>query len=73
MKFLDDFIEPEEYVFGFGKHRGMTYLDVREIDPWYIQWCAESIEWFKLTPDEKEYVDELVDEQSGPTDELDFN
>lgn len=53
-------IDPEEYVFTFGKYKGDFYGDVREKDCTYIQWCDDNLHWFNLPDDEREYIDELV-------------
>jgi hypothetical protein len=35
-------------VLGFGKYKGQTIKDVIRVDPDYILWCVDNIEWFEL-------------------------
>jgi hypothetical protein len=56
-------IDPDEYVFTFGKYKGKFYGDIREQWPQYIQWCDDALDWFNLPDDEREYIDELVAEE----------
>lgn len=35
-------------VFVFGKYKGKSVSQVLDINPRYVQWCLETIEWFKL-------------------------
>ena len=41
---------------GFGKYRGNTVKKVLNHDPSYITWCLESIEWFDMSDQDREYV-----------------
>lgn len=59
----NEFIDPDEYVFNFGKYKGEFYGDVRDKVPQYIQWCDDNLHWFKLSDEEREYIDELVLDQ----------
>jgi len=57
-------IDPSTFAFNFGKYRGQQYNDVIGIDPFYIQWCSESIEWFTLPPDDQAELDALCDKET---------
>lgn len=57
----NNFIDTKNYTFRFGKYKDELYEDVLALDPFYIQWCAESIEWFTLSPDDQEIVDLLCE------------
>lgn len=65
-------IDTDEYTFEFGKYKGQFYGDVLDIDPWYIKWCNESIEWFKLADNEADYVESMCAISDHPSDPLDF-
>jgi len=47
-------IDPETYVFNFGKYKGKTYEEVVKEDINYIRWCDEWIDWFTISPQEHE-------------------
>ncbi len=38
-------INPETYIFTFGKYEGTHIKDVPES---YVYWCIENIEWFEI-------------------------
>ena len=40
-----------EYRFTFGKHNGELLKDILEIEPEYILWCSDDIDWFDLDTD----------------------
>lgn len=44
---------PEVYtmddVFDFGKYKGQTIGDITTLDPDYIFWAMEKVQWFKVT------------------------
>lgn len=37
----------DEFVFSFGRHKGMKFDDVLRESPSYIYWCARNIPWLK--------------------------
>jgi broad specificity phosphatase PhoE len=53
-------IDPETYIFTFGKYKGETYRDIREIDPRYILWADENVKWF-CVPDGE--IDEIFNDK----------
>lgn len=65
-------IDANEYIFRFGKYKDEFYGDVRDVDPWYIKWCNESIDWFELDDDEADYIESMCQLSDKPTDPLDF-
>lgn len=38
-------------VFLFGKHKGETIKSVIVGEPWYVRWCIDNVEGFKLDND----------------------
>lgn len=46
-------VNPDTYIFSFGKHKGYSYETVLVSDAQYIVWCADNIEWFEL--DDSDY------------------
>lgn len=54
-------IDPAEYTFPFGKYKNTTYVAVKEFDPYYIQWCDDSLNWFTLPKAERDDIDALCD------------
>lgn len=59
-------ITDRKYVFTFGKYKGLDLEEVLEIDPQYVLYCQEKIDWFDL--DHK-----LLDEaESGSQDAFDI-
>ena len=65
-------IDTDEFVFNFGKYKTWYCGDVRDIDPWYIKWCNESIGWFNLEDAEEEYVESMCAITDRPSDPLDY-
>jgi len=39
--------EGQDYVFNFGKYKGFGYKAVKKVNPQYIEFCAENMQWFK--------------------------
>jgi hypothetical protein len=54
------FIDPDTYVFSFGKYRDSSYEEIFKDDPQYILWCHEEIDSFTLTNLELDRVEEQV-------------
>jgi hypothetical protein len=55
------FIDPDTYVFSFGKYRDSSYEEIFKDDPQYILWCHEEIDSFTLTNLELDRVMEKID------------
>ena len=47
----------DDYVFPFGKHKGLKLADVAIDHPCYVLWCLENIDWFKLPKDQREAIE----------------
>lgn len=45
----------------FGKYKGKTIRQVKDIDAGYLMWAFENIDWFKMSEGDMEKIeDELV-------------
>ena len=55
-------INPDDFVFDFGQYIGFGYREVLKIDPQYIQWCEENIQWFILSDVELGELEEALRE-----------
>lgn len=45
-------IDCESYEFNFGKFRGFSYAYVLKTDPFYIQWCTQTMPGFYLSDED---------------------
>lgn len=54
-------INPDTYVFTFGKYKGETFEHVAYINPRYVRWCIQNVEWFKV---DKETEADILEEAS---------
>lgn len=54
-KILDNYkkLSLTSRIFSFGKYKGMSIIDIIEIDPEYINWALHKIEGFYLTEEER--------------------
>ena len=55
----------DDYIFGFGKHKGEKILDVMDYDPQYVKWCNENLDWFDLDVDMLDELEVLLDEDNS--------
>jgi hypothetical protein len=44
-------------ILSFGKYEGQTIKDVIRVDPDYILWCIDNIEWFELDEEAEEELE----------------
>lgn len=56
-------IDPDEYVFPFGLHKGHTYRYILKSDPLYIKWLVEQENGFELAEDDWQEVLKGAEEQ----------
>ena len=55
-------INPDTYVYTFGKHKGKQYHDV----PWdFAFWAHHNVDWFTLPPDELERLNVLNSDRAA--------
>ncbi len=61
-------IDPETYVFTFGKYRGWL---LKNADTYYIEWCIDNVEWMVFPQD---YINKIKERAKryrssrGPSD-----
>lgn len=72
---LDKKIDPETYIFTFGKHEGESFLDVLTIDANYLVWCIENVRFFMVDRHTEDTIyDEAYEQDTNDEgfSELDF-
>jgi len=42
-------LNPDKWVFTFGKHKGKVLRDVLNEEPSYVWWCIRKFEWFVVS------------------------
>ncbi len=57
-------------VLGFGKYTGCTVEMIIEVDPKYMQWCADNIDGFCLSDGAKRRLQERFREDMSVTQSL---
>ena len=53
-------VDPKTFEFHFGKWKGLSYDEVKREDPGYLMWCHDNIEWFELTCEEVDDLEDLL-------------
>lgn len=56
-------VNPDDYVFTFGKHEGEH---IKDVPPSYVNWCLNNIDWFDF---EEPYVGQRYRKQQAPPPE----
>lgn len=69
---LNTNIDPETYIFTFGKHKGKSFLDVLTEDAKYLVWCLDELDWFTVDRSTEDAIYEEVDNQQDYLAELEF-
>jgi hypothetical protein len=65
-------VDPETYIFNFGKHKGESFLDVLTEDANYLVWCLDELDWFTVDRSTEDAIYEEVDIQQNYSAELEF-
>lgn len=55
-----EIIDSESYVFSFGKFRNFSYAYVLKTDPFYIQWCTQTMPGFYLNDTDNDILNEFM-------------
>ncbi len=58
-------IRDRDYILPFGKYKGTSVGDVLELNPGYLLWAVENIEWFDLHADILEEAEEVMDDNEA--------
>ena len=53
----------------FGKHKGRRVEEVLGVNPDYLQWCLDNIEWFSLDNEANQELLDTLDEYREYDDE----
>jgi len=52
------------YTFNFGKYKGKPYNEVLGLNPHYIYWCHQNVEWFELSENDFTILQEEIYRQN---------